>query len=77
MLSFFSEQNMLVEINNYDEIHNMPSEHVALDLARLWIHNLVDYKNKEQYWLHETIPIYLQYLFIRDVSIFIFWESMM
>ncbi|XP_055615513.1 aminopeptidase N-like [Toxorhynchites rutilus septentrionalis] len=33
---------------------------VSNELAKLWIHNLADYKNKEVYWLHESIPLYLE-----------------
>ncbi|XP_050101249.1 glutamyl aminopeptidase-like [Anopheles aquasalis] len=41
---------------------------VANELAKLLIHNLADYKNKETYWLHESIPLYLQSLALRNLT---------
>ncbi|ETN63262.1 protease m1 zinc metalloprotease [Anopheles darlingi] len=41
---------------------------VANELAKLLIHNLADYKNKETYWLHESIPLYLESLALRNLT---------
>ncbi|XP_055598880.1 aminopeptidase Ey-like [Uranotaenia lowii] len=41
---------------------------VSNELAKLWIHNLADYKNKEVYWLHESIPLYLEAIALRNLN---------
>ncbi|XP_058826209.1 aminopeptidase N-like [Topomyia yanbarensis] len=41
---------------------------VSNELARLWIHNLADYKNKEVYWLHESIPLYLEAIALKHIN---------
>jgi hypothetical protein len=40
---------------------------VAYEIALLWIHNLVDYRNKEQLWIHESIPLYMQIIALNHV----------
>ncbi|KAL9694789.1 hypothetical protein quinque_014074 [Culex quinquefasciatus] len=41
---------------------------ISNELAKLWIHNLADYKNKEMHWLHESIPLYMESIALRKLN---------
>ena len=56
-------------------VYPLPVGEVANELAKLFIHKLADYKNKETYWLHESLPLYLEALALRNVWLLLFFCS--
>jgi hypothetical protein len=48
---------------------NYIDQEIAYEIALLWIHNFVDYRNKDQLWIHESIPLYMQIIALNHVRV--------
>lgn len=55
-----SEKRLIKDLSYFPTTDDSLLRVIANELAKLWIHNLADYKNKEVYWLHESIPLYME-----------------
>ncbi|XP_058063360.1 aminopeptidase N-like [Anopheles bellator] len=63
-----SEKRLIKSVDYFPVLDRSIDREVANELAKLFIHNLADYKNKETYWLHESIPLYLESLALRNLT---------
>ncbi|KFB52120.1 AGAP000131-PA-like protein [Anopheles sinensis] len=63
-----SEKRLIKSGDYFPPLDKSIDREVANELAKLFIHNLADYKNKETYWLHESIPLYLESLALRNMT---------
>uniref|UniRef100_A0A182JLE3 Aminopeptidase n=1 Tax=Anopheles atroparvus TaxID=41427 RepID=A0A182JLE3_ANOAO len=63
-----SEKRLITSSDYFPPLDKSIDREVANELAKLFIHNLADYKNKETYWLHESIPLYLESLALRNMA---------
>uniref|UniRef100_A0A182R112 Aminopeptidase n=1 Tax=Anopheles farauti TaxID=69004 RepID=A0A182R112_9DIPT len=63
-----SEKRLIKTSDYFPPLDTSINREVANELAKLFIHKLADYKNKETYWLHESIPLYLEALALRNMT---------
>ncbi|XP_055549676.1 aminopeptidase N-like [Wyeomyia smithii] len=63
-----SEKRLINDLSYFPSPKGTLLRVVCNELIKLWIHNLADYKNKEVYWLHESIPLYLEALALRNLT---------
>lgn len=47
-------------------------ESVAYEVALEWIHRTYEWRNVEQYWIYETLPLFLENVALDQVSLVIF-----
>uniref|UniRef100_A0A182NAG3 G-protein coupled receptors family 2 profile 2 domain-containing protein n=1 Tax=Anopheles dirus TaxID=7168 RepID=A0A182NAG3_9DIPT len=63
-----SEKRLVKAPDYFPPLDTAIDREVANELAKLFIHKLADYKNKETYWLHESLPLYLEALALRNMT---------
>ncbi|XP_058460813.1 aminopeptidase N-like isoform X2 [Malaya genurostris] len=63
-----SEKRLITDLNYFPTTDGILLRVVSNELAKLWIHTLADYKNKELYWLHESIPLYLETIALKYIN---------
>nr|XP_040240307.2 aminopeptidase N-like [Anopheles coluzzii] len=63
-----SEKRLIKTADYFPPLDKSINREVANELAKLFIHKLADYKNKETYWLHESLPLYLEALALRNMT---------
>lgn len=55
-----SEMHILIDKNYTTFSENYVHEQLSLQLSQLWIHNYVNYKTREHFWLHDALGPFLQ-----------------
>lgn len=63
-----SEMHILIDKNYTTFSENYVQEQLSLQLSQLWMHNFVNYKTREHFWLHDALGLYLQTISLYELN---------
>jgi Peptidase family M1 domain len=63
-----SEMHILIDKNFTTFSENYVHEQLSVQIAQLWIHNFVNYKTREHFWLHDALGLYLQTISLYELN---------
>lgn len=63
-----SEMHILIDKNYTTFSENYVHEQQSLLLSQLWVHNFVNYKTREHFWLHDALGLYLQTISLYELN---------
>lgn len=63
-----SEMHILIDKNYTTFSENYVHEQLSVQLSNLWIHNFVNYKTREHFWLHDALGLYLQTVSLYELN---------